>query len=47
MAFKKICERFGTPEVDLFASRVNSNFRRYTSWKKDPGAMTADAFTVK
>ncbi|KAI4491587.1 hypothetical protein M0804_002979 [Polistes exclamans] len=46
-AFRKICNKFGSPEIDLFASRIYSKCRRYISWRKDPRAMTAVTFTVK
>lgn len=46
-AFRELCDKFGRPKIDLFASRINTKCRRYISWKKDPGALTADAFTVK
>ena len=34
------------PEIDLFASRVNCQFRRYRSFKPDPTAEAIDAFTI-
>ena len=36
--FKKVKRTFGTPEVDLFASRLNHQVPRYVSWKPDPDA---------
>lgn len=45
-AFTKICKTLGTPEIDLFASRVNTKCEKYCSWKRDPGALWVDAFTV-
>ena len=41
--FQKISEKFGKPEVDLFASRLNYQVPRYFSWKPDPGAEQVDA----
>ena len=41
--FAKICNTFGTPEIDLFASRLNAQLDRYCSWKPDPGAIAVDA----
>ena len=41
--FSKIAERFGDPEVDLFASRLNFQVPKYFSWKPDPGAEQVDA----
>ena len=41
-----ICDTFGTPTVDCFASRLNAKLPRYFSWKPDPFAETVDAFTL-
>lgn len=46
MAFQRILEEFGEPEIDLFASRSNAKCQNYISWKKDPDASSIDAFTV-
>lgn len=35
-AFKKIVSRFGTPEIDLFASKSNKKCNQFISWKPDP-----------
>ena len=35
-----------TPEVDLFASRLNKQFTKYCSCRPDPEAMYIDAFSV-
>ncbi|GFN75811.1 reverse transcriptase/ribonuclease h/methyltransferase, partial [Plakobranchus ocellatus] len=35
-----------TPEIDLFASRLNHQFHDYISFKPDPGAIGIDAFAV-
>ena len=35
-----------TPNIDLFASHLNFKFKPYCSFKRDPGAMQVDAFTV-
>lgn len=45
-AFNNIMKTLGTPDIDLFASRVNAKCQRYISWKKDPDAVTVDAFTI-
>lgn len=45
-AFQKIVTLFGTPEVDLFASRINKKCIKYVSWHRDPDAMTINAFTI-
>ena len=44
--FQAICKQFGKPDIDLFASRLNTQLPRYVSWKPDPGAESIDAFTV-
>uniref|UniRef100_T1IKL4 RNase H type-1 domain-containing protein n=1 Tax=Strigamia maritima TaxID=126957 RepID=T1IKL4_STRMM len=38
-----LAERFGTPEVDLFASRLNFKFKKFCSWSPDPLAWKVDA----
>lgn len=45
-AFKEITRSFRTPEIDLFASRTNTKCKKYVSWKKDPGSIAVDAFTI-
>ena len=45
-AFDKICQTFGTPEIDLFASRSNTKCHRYVSWRRDPESVAVDAFTI-
>lgn len=44
-AFEDIRNRFGTPEIDLFASAQNYKCNRYASWKLDPHSELVDAFT--
>ena len=44
--FSELCEIFGTPDIDLFASRLNAQLYRYISWKPDPGSESVDAFLV-
>ena len=34
------------PDVDLFASRLNNNNRKYISYRSDPGAQAVNAFTI-
>ncbi|KAI8437596.1 hypothetical protein MSG28_011870 [Choristoneura fumiferana] len=46
LAFQKIIDHFGQPEVDLFASRANAKCQTYVSWKRDPEAFCIDAFTI-
>ena len=43
--FHRICLRFGTPNLDLFASRNCHQLQKYVSWKPDPQCLFADAFS--
>ena len=43
--FRKICGVFGTPEIDLFASRLNKKLDCFVSWQPEPDAWRHDAFT--
>ena len=43
--FDKICHTYGTPEIDLFASRLNHQLPMYCSWKPDPGAYCVNCMT--
>ena len=45
-AFQRIIERFGMPQIDIFASRLNKQVDRYISWRPEPEAFAVDAFTV-
>ena len=36
--FDKICQKWGKPEIDLFASRLNCQLDEFMSWKPDPSA---------
>jgi len=42
--FHQICNRWGQPTVDLFASRTSHQMDNYMSFKMDPGATATDAF---
>ena len=44
--FMKLCQIRGTPEVDLFASRVSHQLPHYISWKIDPFSQGRDAFQI-
>ena len=44
--FDLICEKWGYPNVDLFASRLNHKVQTYVSWMKDPHAIGANAFSM-
>lgn len=35
-----------TPEIDLFASRLNKQFTKYCSYRPDPEAAYIDAFSI-
>lgn len=45
-AFSEIINKFGQPDIDLFASRVNKKCKKYVSWLKDPHAFQIDSFTL-
>ena len=45
--FKKCCDRFGVPDVDLFASRLNHKLTKYVSFQHDPQAWKVDAFNLE
>ena len=42
--FSTICESFGEPDIDLFASRNNNQVKDYVSWGPDPHAIYVNAF---
>ena len=44
--FDSVCELFGKPELDLFASRLNAQLKKYVAWRPDPSAIDIDAFTL-
>ena len=44
--FQKISNRFGIPDIDLFASRLNNKIECYVSWTPDPFAFHIDSFTM-
>lgn len=43
-AFDIISRRFGSPEIDLFASRGNTKCKKFFAWHRDPEALGIDAF---
>lgn len=45
-AFRRISNELGPPSVDIFASRVNTKCPKYVSWKKAPGSVAVNAFTI-
>ena len=42
--FATICKKWGTPSLDLFASRVCHQIPAYVAWKPDPYSQGTDAF---
>ena len=44
--FDSITKVFITPEIDMFASRLNTQLANYVSWCPDPGALATDAFSI-
>ena len=44
-SFLSICKQFGTPDIDLFASRLNAQVPHYYAWKPDPGCIGVDALS--
>lgn len=45
-AYSRITRYFGTPSIDLFASRTNHKCEIYVSWQRDPDAYAINAFTL-
>ena len=43
--FDGLCHLFGSPRVDLFATRLNFHVQKFVSWKPDPLAWKVDAFS--
>lgn len=43
--FMKLTKKFGIPQIDLFANRLNKKCHTYASWTRDPDAFATDAFT--
>ena len=44
--FQRICNKFGTPSIDLFASHDNHKLPIYCSWRRQPGAAHINAFSI-
>ncbi|VEN46531.1 unnamed protein product [Callosobruchus maculatus] len=45
-AFRRIILYFNSPQIDLFASRVNKKCECFVSWLRDPESYAVDAFTI-
>ena len=43
---KSLFDRFGNPEIDLFASRLNTKWTKYASYKPDPDVYHVNAFSL-
>lgn len=43
--FDKLVAKWGHPDIDMFASRLNKQLPKYVSWKQDADAVFVDAFS--
>ena len=43
---KALFDQFGKPEIDMFASRLNTRCTKYASYKPDPDAYHVNAFSL-
>ena len=41
---KKICDIWGTPDIDLFSNRLNHKVTKCASWKPDPESSFVNTF---
>lgn len=44
--FVRLCKQYFTPDVDLFASRLNKQLDCFVSWFPEPGAFAVNAFSL-
>ena len=44
--FKKLCNLWCKPDIDLFATRLNSKLPKYVSRKPNPRSASIDAFSI-
>ena len=44
--FSRLTDKYGLPDIDMFASRLNYQIPTYTAWHPDPGATFIDAMQV-
>ena len=45
--FQRIVTVYGIPQIDLFATRANTQLRKFVSWIPDPQSAAIDAFSVQ
>ena len=45
--FQRIVAVYGMPQIDLFATRANTQLRKFVSWIPDPQSAAIDAFSVQ
>ena len=43
---KSLFDQFGKPEIDMFASRLNTRCTKYASYKPNPDAYHVNAFSL-
>lgn len=44
--YKELCEKFGNPNIDLFASYINKQLNQCVSWYPKAGAVALDASSL-
>jgi len=44
--FFTLCNTFGMPEIDMFATRLNKQLERYVSWAPNSGSIAIDAMST-
>ena len=44
--FQKVVDKFGKPDIDLFASGIYRQLKRCVSWHPEPEAMAFNAFSL-
>jgi hypothetical protein len=44
--FTRLCRTFGTPDIDLFASRINNKLDTFVAWRHEPYAWKVDAMSI-
>ncbi len=43
--FQRLCAQTFLPDIDLFASRLNCQLKKFVSWFPEPGGFKTDAFS--